>query len=147
MNEKDIISPLTAYLAKQLGFNEETFYFYLLLKKEKLKEELFELVKPEYKDIYDLFTQPLRMYADYNSFTNLYGKVEYISAPFQSQLQKWLREKFNVYVTIEYKQCSGKFPYYRICLEDDEIVSIPFETYEEALEEGLYNALTILKNQ
>ena len=58
-----------------------------------------------------------------------------------------LRKKFNVYVTVEYKQCSGKFPYYRICLEDDEIVSIPFETYEEALETALYKALTILKKK
>jgi len=90
--------------------------------------------------------------------------------PTQSLLTKWLREKHKYYVQPHYE--SGGW-YYRIyALPSDEDIELSkdggedgdlflraqfinnewyfeqeIDTYEEALEQGLYNALEIVKNE
>ena len=70
-----------------------------------------------------------------------------ISAPTQSLLQKWLREVHNVSIKIDdyYTNSRVRFDY-NVCQlgsQEDNPVGI-FETYEEALEIGLYQALVLL---
>lgn len=70
-----------------------------------------------------------------------------IYAPTQSLLQKWLREVHNLHITIDYNK-SGKFNC-RLCDEVENNLSIKlfgeyFNSYEEALEVGLYQALKLV---
>lgn len=67
--------------------------------------------------------------------------------PTQSLLQKWLREVHNLHITIDYNK-SGKFNC-RLCDEVENNLSIKlfgeyFNSYEEALEIGLYQALKLI---
>ncbi len=85
------------------------------------------------------------------------------SAPTQSFLQKYLREKYNIFITVKC-DCHGKFDYHGYdvnCKEpcfvkpefqvDEsgcfEIGHFPyrFNTYEEALDIGLQEALKLIK--
>lgn len=94
-----------------------------------------------------------------------YQTHEGILAPTQSLLQKWLREKHNLFITIEQDfepipftepinkrgdrlmQHSGK--YFLIVRTPNEGLSTPNshigKTYEEALEVGLIRALNLIK--
>ena len=70
-------------------------------------------------------------------------------APTQSLLQKWLREVHNVSIKIDdyYTYSRVRFDY-NICelgSQEDNPVGV-FETYEEALETGLQEALKLIKN-
>jgi hypothetical protein len=78
----------------------------------------------------------------------------YLSQPSQSLLQKWLREKYNIQISILfYDNGSTKIPEYKIEVshpntwdEKDEFVKSDFNTYEKALEIGLKEALKLIKN-
>lgn len=119
MNEQ-LISFETAKLAKEKGFfNGDIFYFF------KNNGEL------TYKDRSDKF-------------------VSYdISAPTQSLLQKWLREKHHLIIIVAYQYEHDSTPYsYWIYKE---LQSLPINqwvndlnTYEEALELGLQEALKLI---
>ena len=69
--------------------------------------------------------------------------VESVSAPTQSLLAKWLREKHNIHL-IAYKNIN--IDGYDWCyITTDGITNInSYKTYEEALEAGLYQALLLL---
>ena len=69
--------------------------------------------------------------------------VESVSAPTQSMLAKWLREKHNIHL-IAYKNIN--IDGYDWCyITTDGITNInSYKTYEEALEAGLYQALLLL---
>ena len=119
MNEQ-LISFETAKLAKEKGFfNGDIFYFF------KNNGEL------TYKDRSDKF-------------------VSYdISSPTQSLLQKWLREKHHLIIIVAYQYEHDSTPYsYWIYKE---LQSLPINqwvndlnTYEEALELGLQEALKLI---
>ena len=71
-----------------------------------------------------------------------------VLAPTQSLLQKWLREVHKISIKIDdyYTNSRVRFDY-NICelgSQEDNPVGI-FETYEEALETGLYQALKQIK--
>ena len=76
---------------------------------------------------------------------------EIISAPTQSLLQRWLREVHNTIVEITWQMCSTGYEYAVIDMNNppeynDDIERITsFKTYEEALEEGLLEALKLIK--
>ena len=83
-------------------------------------------------------------------------KLEYISAPTQSLLQKWLREVHKIEVLIEADCCQQNFEYgYDFYIwnknDADEFWSAPdngnstYKTYEEALEDGLKYVLNLIK--
>lgn len=73
-------------------------------------------------------------------------------APTQSLLQKWLRDNRDMWVTVLFDGITYRVSIWgRYTPTDDEIIISPFEdpdnwltTYEQALEEGLKKALTLL---
>lgn len=79
------------------------------------------------------------------------------SAPTQSLLQRWLRETHKIRIFVENKT-AGDFGFIIYTLNPDKtkIAGIPwirnsyftlhFNTYEEALEKGLLNALKLIKD-
>ena len=71
-----------------------------------------------------------------------------IKAPTQSLLQRWLREKHKIHITIHYHK-SGTYSTH-IADEADNCMSTElfgevFNTYEAALEAGLLEALKLIK--
>lgn len=71
-----------------------------------------------------------------------------IFAPTQSLLQKWIREVHNIHITIT--SISQESWQYHITKPGDSLgknYNEDFYNYEEALEEGLYEALKLIKNE
>lgn len=66
--------------------------------------------------------------------------------PIQSLLQKWLREKHNIHISIDYEQ-SNKWVFYLGKFPECETYAYQenFNSYEEALEVGLQEALKLIK--
>lgn len=63
-------------------------------------------------------------------------------APTQSLLQKWLREIHNIDIVLDHAVSTGW--YYRVYFKNMNW-STPFKKYEEALEQGLLEALKLIK--
>ena len=135
MIEEQFISFDTAKLAKAKGFNEYSRYYYLEGKLHELNPNL---------DYTDSFLK--------NSDSNIYSVI--ITATSQSILARWLREKYNmcteVYsVAYGYTWCICKADNGTDILEND--FGGPndggaFDSYEDAKENCLINALKLIKN-
>ena len=75
----------------------------------------------------------------------------HISAPTQSLLQKWLREKHNISILI-FSYLDGKLNAFEIvdinkCINEFDIIHKQlFDTYEKALEQALKEALNNINN-
>jgi hypothetical protein len=128
--EEQIISFETAVLAKEKGFEKESFDYY---------SEKGEL-------LYD---------NEFNSYGAFQGTKlgNYIDAPTQSLLQKWLREKYNIGVMLFFS-ANYKYGYYIHNMKSNYIHEDTkyrlyhkgdINTYEEALEKGLIEALKLIK--
>ncbi len=119
----------TAKLVKEKGFPQEP---------NKLKIPYYNY-KGEFKgDVKDWLRKYLRKEDT--------SDVESVSAPTQSLLAKWLREKHNIIILVLY---DGKTFYYQIQRKEWEDCIIQFDltlnqTYEEAYEIGLYQALLLI---
>jgi len=140
--ENQIIEHKTAVLAKEVGFDEETVMEYRIpvVNNEERSPSLWKV---------------------YSNLCGYYG-VEYrgyIAAPEQSLLQKWLREKHNIQIVIvpfaidstnENSECkyhlyvNYKQFYAFINLDKNDVT---YDSYEEALEIGLYEGLLLIKNK
>ena len=70
---------------------------------------------------------------------------ENYSAPTQSLLQRWLRETHNTHITIRCKRTDLSLDGFWYVINSLE--SKMFNTYEQALEEGLYEALKLIKTK
>ena len=124
MKEK-IITFETAKLAKEKGFNEICEYGYF----DRDDEIILDI-------------------SDHNNSDNLD-----ISAPTQALLQKWLREKQNIHNKIHsYNSDRVGYEIYKMIIRDtcnDYFKHIndtkALNSYEEALEKGLIEALKIVK--
>ena len=128
----------TAKLAKEKGFKEKVIYYYHLhddLKDPILINEVNILLK-NYKT-------PYEVRRDWNTISTELGYVENFSAPTQSLLSKWLREKHNIHL-IAYKNIN--IDGYDWCyITTDGITNInSYKTYEEAYEIGLQEALKLI---
>lgn len=69
-------------------------------------------------------------------------------APTQSLLQKWLREKHSIHInigTIAFNKGINKMPNYGYCISSTKNHNKKITNYEEALEEGLYEALKFIE--
>ena len=91
-------------------------------------------------------------YCDYNNCPNYEEYFELIlySAPTQSCLQIWLRDKQNLHVSIQlgYGIPDSWWSYFIQSIKDDSLIVNTeniFYSYEEALEDGLYEALKIIE--
>lgn len=83
---------------------------------------------------------------DYDGCKFGYCKEIYL-APTQSLLQRWLREKHNIHVETvcnNLKDLMFSSEIYGFNIEDSQAVTKTFDTYEQALEEGLYKALKLI---
>ena len=139
MNEQ-LVSKKTSTLAKEKGFNEETYDYF------NQNGECETSLKKEY----------------FNKGIHTSENIITISCPTQSLLQKWLREKHNLYICISaefyktginhtlqilcYNPNLSESDYY----DNDKCTGMygdnaEFETYEDALEFGLQKALTFVQ--
>lgn len=131
--EEKLISFDTAKLAKEKGFDEVWCnYMYCIG---------YNTMEPDY-DVIE---------CDWRN--NVKGQFHLALAPTQSLLQKWLREKHNIHVTIHNIDSRILNGEYMFIINYDFIMSFDknlkpkqlFETYEEALEEGLMAGLNLIK--
>jgi hypothetical protein len=138
--EEIYISFETSKLAKEKGFEELCFYHYT--KQGKLIEPHLE--NGSSTDV-EFNVELNELLENHN-----YKHWDKYSAPTQSLLQKWLREKHGAYVEVsintEYKYniiifFKGEFIYIRDN-KNNEVSQ--YNKYEEALEEGLYEALKLI---
>jgi len=118
--EEQLISFETAKLAKENGFDLECHY-----------AQFKNNIKPGYNE------------SKHN--WNLY--LEWYSISTQALLQKWLREKHNLFVFVEIDEYQDEFR--SIIIDYRKVFTNPkftknFTTYEKALEKGLKKALKLL---
>ena len=122
--EEDLVEKKTAKLARQAGFSEKCYWYLCPQGRFRNKTEL-----------------------DWNSINVPY---EHSSLPTQSLLQKWLREVHGIEVipSPSFKRKSYGCEVYHYT-EKNETGYVPielgsFKTYEEALEEGVQEALKLI---
>ncbi len=122
MQEK-LIDFETAKLAKEKGFDNESNIYY---------NETGELLN----DIYFSSLQPTKL-------------CKYFDVPTQSLLQKWLREVHNIEVETNRIRYSNSKEYVFDVRSNNVQLKSPltktFNTYEEALEMGLQEALKLIE--
>lgn len=142
--ENSIVTYETAKLAKEKGFNEICQYYYdenCKLKGIVNYNKVFYSKNSEIKYLKNLF---------YIFHKN---KHELFTVPTQSLLQKWLREKYDIHIYLELDY-NHKYYGFKIISKRYDIATIwnfiyqksDFEgnSYEEALEKGLQEALNII---
>jgi len=129
--EEQLIEFKTAKLAKEKGFNEETLYYFR--SEHSLGKNTITYRTNTQMNVWD-------------------DTQEKWSAPTQSLLQKWLRDEHNIYVTAMPHEDSVFFKY-NTRVPDKALhtggtrlmqYEFEFKTYEEALEEGLQEALKLI---
>ena len=118
-----IIKYNTSILAKEKEFDEPVIY--------------------RYDSNHELIGVKMGMHGNPNYFLDNY------SAPTQSLLQKWLREKYDVHMLMKpFFDSIGKDTF--VCdvirrVDGRVIKSTRCDTYEEAFEKGLVNGLNLIK--
>ena len=138
--EDELVSQETAKLAKEKGFDEYCTSGYITrIIAGKYIDDNFDHYKYGGKDseIFEFYTNI--------HFIPLYEP--YYKRPTQSLLQRWLREVHKIYLTVIHRAYSGleKIDKYDYLLEGTYVVYRYFDTYEQALEEGLKVGLNLVK--
>ena len=125
----------TAKLAKEKGFTQETNRF----------EIPYYNYKGEFKG--DVSDWRVRKYIRGEDTSN----IEFVSAPTQSLLAKWLREKHNIHIEISNnnynKLLNWSFDLHKLpvgIIQMWERCDSTYNTYEEAYEIGLQEALKLI---
>ena len=144
--EEQLISFETAKLAKEKGFNEYSIDGYnidgdLMTIDRSQESFFFEGASRKYNN------SELEGYN--KEYNNSYEFIIMCIASTQSLLQKWLREKHNIHISIfsENNKFVLLINYYNESGDEVEIWlhKGPYNTYEEALEIGLQEALKLIK--
>lgn len=167
-----LISFETAKLTKEKGFNEECLCYYF--EDGEFREHKIEDTYGYYGEEYTVeYEELLRNWND-NFLTKkdgnrcfgcakLRGYLETYSAPTQVLLAKWLREVHNLFIKIDfftdnevdkltYDYCISNLshPFKENEINEDYVIDYSmtrnFKTYEQALEEGLFEALKLIKD-
>lgn len=100
---------------------------------------------------YELCGQSFRPNGDFT-----YGRNDdiFYPAPTQSLLQRWLREKHKIFVYVNPVDSWHEYKYIVLCedvmapfylYENSEVNSKTYNTYEESLEQGLFESLKLIK--
>ena len=121
----------TAKLAKEKGFFQET---------NRLEIPYYNY-KGEFKG--DVSDWRIRKYIRGENTSD----IEFVSAPTQSLLVKWLREEHNIIVLVDYEGIDGyyyKFYSYKEGNKNYDASDKNYNTYEEAYEIGLQEALKLI---
>lgn len=143
--EETLISFKTAQLAKEKGFdisNETLYTEQGEVLYSHITESFYGVSKIETKS--DYYVNDKFPYIVETDSKTKFCVVCY--APTQALLQKWLREKHNIHIQIDWEDwgCWEAFivlnNFFRSGIENN-----GKQTYEEALEAGLYEALTLIK--
>ena len=144
--KEELVTFETAKLAKEVGFDIPCGQFYDILEEgcEPLGEPIDNIVLQQYRSfmLYEI------VITDYNNrYDNLGNKIishTCASAPTQSLLQRWLREKHNIHIRI-YRNEDG-LDKYTFNFDNPYKRSLNwYDTYEKALEAGLLQALKLIK--
>ena len=130
--KEELISFETAKLAKEVGFECSVSSYY---KNGKLKHKRFStnVNGKEEQAIWDIFG------------------FEIIAAPAQSLLQRWLREKYKLHIHIaDLGLCMWSFMITELSVDGTQskggdLGKKNYNTYEQALEAGLLEALKLIK--
>ena len=123
----------TAKLAKEKGFFQET---------NRLEIPYYNY-KGEFKG--DVSDWRIRKYIRGEDTSD----IEFVSAPTQSLLAKWLREEHNIIVLVDYEGIDGyyyKFYSYKEGNKNYDASGKNYNTYEDAYEIGLQEALKQIPN-
>lgn len=139
-----IVTLETAKLAMEVGFHDKCIYYY---------SDDNTYIENEWADGAGYGVEIDDLLFDYNG-----GYTDRFSAPLQSSLQKWLREKHGIWVSVyDDYHMSKKIPCisYKIAIYgcSKEIhQGLPYkylkpEDYYKVLEDGLFKALEILKER
>ena len=133
-----LISFETAKLAKEKGFRERVRFHYY---NNSIKPFIEDNLKADFP------ASPTGMWD-----ANMHGKTDLIhtSAPTQSLLQKWLREVHNIHMFVSITTndiflCRILNPLFKNGSEGRFIICKICNTYEEALEQGLIEALKLIQ--
>ena len=121
----------TAKLAKGKGFPQET---------NRLEIPYYNY-KGEFKG--DVSDWRVRKYIRGEDTSD----IEFVSAPTQSLLAKWLREEHNIIVLVDYEGIDGyyyKFYSYKEGNKNYDASDKNYNTYEEAYEIGLQETLKLI---
>jgi len=140
--KEELITYNTAKLAKEKGFDEPSRHYIW-----SDKTTIQNVIESSTRGV------PFKQ----EEFTSVVGrkKVYTISIPTQSLLQRWLREEHKIEVSISWEQNMNWFysimwlwgTNAMITLELDDINNTKsgYKTYEEALEQGLIEALKLIE--
>lgn len=124
--KENIVTFQVAKLAKEKGFKLKVNHYYEIT---TISDSDLNLKPCKYQNI-NLFEDSI------------------FAAPTQSILQKWLREVHNIDIFIWKNSIDGSYRVDDILLNNEELTNLEFEVgfdnYEEALEEGLYEALKLI---
>ena len=138
--KKELISFKTAKLAKEVGFDEKCSHYYVLdFQSFKADGVLHKTGLPNDWDNSNIL-----------QFVKRTNQPHLAPAPTQSLLQRWLREKHNIDIIV--KPWSGDVEDTKkyaadVCIfgTTTYIKLARVDTYEEALEQGLLQALKLIK--
>ena len=127
---EDVISFEVAKLCEEKGIFIHSLSFYDL----------------ENKDLHNNRVGKLLSYDCSSLNPAYYKRIEIIAAPTQSVLQRWLREKYDIHIIVVSSNIEG---YNYGVVKEKGFLGIspnifPFETYEEALEQSLLEALQMI---
>jgi len=124
----------TANLAKEKGFAEPCHYAY-----GKNGESAVSF----YEYFYEYSRHKIKNGDNFNFYKGTYRNI---SAPTQSLLQKWLRDKFNIHIEITWVDTLSDIYVYHISTTNNAIRpdSVFYHSYEESLEEGLKEGLKLI---
>lgn len=145
--KEQLISFETAKLAWEKGFNEKCMNFYTAEEHPHRKIEGKKLTRYGSSN-YEI--HPAKFYRNetlQNSDNDLFEWLKGYTAPTQSLLQKWLREKHNTHLEITMRDNKWVCWVYNLPFDDyldTEIASTDGNSYEEALEKGLQEALKLI---
>lgn len=132
-----IVSLETAKLAMEVGFKENVTHLYLDGENILLMIATAYTTPPYRVSTSDIETPPEELLED--------G----VPAPTQTALSRWLREKNDMYVSVDMMAFKRGWIVYIISMPRKAVCfkSKDFDTYEEALEEGLKQACKIVKDR
>lgn len=132
-----IVNLETAKLAMEVGFKENVTHLYLDGENNLLLIATAYTTPPYRVSMSDIETPPEELLED--------G----VPAPTQTALSRWLREKHDMYVSVEMMAFKRGWIVYIISMPIKVVCfkAKDFDTYEEALEEGLKQSCKIVKDR
>lgn len=139
--QDQLISFKTAIVAKEKGFDEYTLSGYIT------KEIVGKFIDSSYEE-YRYGGEGSKEFIHINHVDRGFMPLHepYYKTPTQSLLHKWLREKHNLFIEI-FLTSEGNYTINSIVIIGESEYAVDFklfDEYEDALEEGLYEALLLI---